>query len=299
MTRSALDEFALASHMLRRAARLACSKETDDVTDPSRELRLHYPDALSGLPNPDAATTEDYLTALVSGGSRVASGMIEGLVAYARARYGDGTYREAVRIFGLCLVIDPTLATAAVMHASAMELAHPRAEFLTPARRATILAPLRADAWKLTMRGSYAKGHLGAAVAQAKRYIILEPNSSSGWLVLARTRFRGGQPDQALGYLRLSRTLAPKQRDIRVALARCLFRLGNFKTALRENDAAARLGAAGPEHDFERARIVRAAGRLDLAIPLLDRLEADNETFREQRRILELTATIDDLRAPR
>jgi tetratricopeptide (TPR) repeat protein len=297
MTGSALDDFAAASSALRRLANAARSAEPDVARHELRALRLRYPDAFARFPEPSADNGSDQLDAVTAAGGAIAGDLSDGLLGHANDKYRERRFRDAVRLFGLVLVIDPGSAVAAVMHASAMELSHARANFLKPARRATILAPLDAGGWKLAMRGSFAAGDLATTQKYARRHVLLEPRSRDGWFILARARFRAGEAGDALPVLRLAAVLAPATLDIRLALSRCLFRLGHFAEALSANDAAADLGANGREYTFERARIAHAAGRRDIAGPLLDALATGDPGYAHLREVLELTATADDLRA--
>lgn len=296
MTGSALDDFAAASRAIRRLVEHVGSANSDEVTPDLSRLRSEYPTVFADFPHPSASTRQQRLDALTVAGSRIAEALASGLTQYARARYRDDHYQDAVRVFGLALVIHPSSASAAVMHASALELSHPRADYLTPARHATVLAPLGPDGWRLAMRGSLAAGNFTAARDRARRHLILAPNSLEGWFSLARAGFRGGRPEDALSNLPRSRSLAPADLRIQLAWARCLFRLGRFDDALSAIEHAGKLGASGPDHVFEHARIARSAGRPDLATPLLDALTADDPSYINKREILELTATVDELR---
>lgn len=235
--------------------------------------------------------------AILRASTRIAVHLSAALNSHAHEQYRQGHFRNAFRGFGLVLVINPASPTATVLHASSLELAHPRANFMKPARRSTILAPLGADGWKLAMRGSLAAGNLAATREHAERHVLLSPRSRDGWLGLARARFRAGEAGKALPALRQAAVLAPTDLDVHLALSRCLFRLGMFSKALSASDIAAKCGAGGQEFDFERARIARAAGRPDIAEPLLDRLAASDAAYAHKREVLELTAAADDLRA--
>lgn len=296
MTGTALDEFASASRALRRLAEHVRASEPKAIEAEARDLHTRFPDAFSDLQEPFAGTREDRLDAVISVGTRIAERLTADLARYARAHYRQNRFPDAVRVFALTLVIDPGSAAAMVMYASALELSHPRANFRAPARRATILAPLGPDGWKLAMRGSLAAAQLDAARGQARHHLLLAPGSRDGWFILARACFRGGRPEDAHPMLRRARTVAPMDLDIQLAMTRCLFRLGRFSEALVAIEGAGALGASGPDHAFEHARIARSAGRMDIATPVLDQLVTDQPTYRDKREILELTATTTDLR---
>ena len=297
MAGSPLDDFATISRALQRLSDAYRQADADAHGAELGELRARYPSDFQDLPAFSLKAIQNDLNALLSAGSGFAGRSTGPLVEHARARYRQGAFRDAARAYALALLIAPTSAQATVMYASAMEMAHPRANHLTPARWATVLAPLGADCWKLAMRGSFGAGRMGAAEAQGRRHVILAPASFSGWFVIARARFRRGQADSILSLLRRAETLSPKNLHVQRALIRCQFRLGHFAGALIASDQAATLGASGPAFEFERARIARSAGETDLANRLLDQLEAADPTYKAQRRILELTATVDDLRA--
>ena len=296
MTRSALDAFVSASYALRRLTNSFRTADSDGLRSEMSALSLRFPEFFDDKHNPLAGLPEEFLNALALASTRIALGMTNNLVNHGREQYRTGRYRDATRVFGLVLVIDPSSATATMMHASALELSHPRAPFQGPARRATVLAPLSADGWKLAMHGSLADGNHIGAQDRARRHLMLSPNSHDGWLTLARACFLGGQPEEALAHIRHARTMAPANLDIQTAQIRCLFRLGLFSEALLAVEKAANLGASGPEYDFEHARIARSAGRPDIATPLLAKLIAEHPSYRAKREILELTATTDNLR---
>jgi tetratricopeptide (TPR) repeat protein len=296
MTGSALEAFASASRALRRLSVAARLSEDDATRSELSALRAQYPEAFAEFPDPSTGTADDLARALASVGSHIALAMVSDLARHALEQYRHRRYRDALRVFGLVLVLAPDSPAAAVMYASALELTHPRAEFLKPARRANVLAPLGADGWKLVMRGSLAAGNYTGAQNQAKRHLLLAPASGDGWLILSRAYFRGGRPEDAYPTLLRGRALAPENLDVQRALTRCLFRLGRFAEARLAIEHAARLGADGPEHVFEYARVARSAGEFDLASTLLDKLVDEFPTYRDNREILELTATTADLR---
>lgn len=296
MIGSALDEFASASRALRRLAFRPTATEPDAIAPELHALRARFPDAFVDFPKSSASTSGDLRSALKVAGNRIAQGLTGELAGYAHDRYRQGHYRDAVKVFALVLAVDPGAAAATMLYASALELSHARSGFLKPARRATFLAPLSADGWKLAMRGSFAAGNLTASQNQARRHLLLAPRSGDGWFTLARACFRGGRPEDAYPNLARARALSPFDPDVQLALARCLFRLGRFTDALPAIEQAARLGASGPIHDFEHARIARSAGKLAIAASLLDKLTADHPGYRDKREILELTATVGELR---
>jgi len=297
MAGSPLDDFATISRALQQLSDGYRQADADAHGAALGELRARYPSDFQDLPEFSVETMQNGLNALLSAGSRFARRSTGPLVEHARACYRQGTFSDAAKAYALALLIAPTSAQATVMYASAMEMAHPRTNHLTPARWATVLAPLGADCWKLAMRGSFVAGQMGTAEAQGRRHVILAPTSFNGWFVIARARFRRGQAETALPLLRRAETLSPENLDVQRALTRCQFRLGHFAGALTTSDQAATLGASGPTFDFERARIARSAGEVDLATRLLDQLEAADPTYKVQRQILELTATVDDLRS--
>ena len=129
---------------MRRMAEQVGSGKVNETTPELHRLRAEYPAVFTDFPDPSAGTRQERLDALTSAGSRIALDLTGNLTKYARERYREGRYQDAVRVFGLVLVINPG-AAAAVMHASALQLSHPRADFLAPARHATILAPLGPD----------------------------------------------------------------------------------------------------------------------------------------------------------
>jgi tetratricopeptide (TPR) repeat protein len=296
MTGSALEAFASASRALRRLAQAVRMMKHDAMLSELPALRAQYPEAFAEFPDPSFGTADDLTLALASAGTHIAHAMVGDLAEHALAQYRHARYRDALRVFGLVLAIAPDSPAAAVMYASALELSHPRADFLKPARRANVLAPLGADGWKLVMRGSLAAGNYTGTQNQAKRHLLLAPASGDGWLILSRAYFRGGRPEDAYPNLRRGRALAPRNLDVQRALTRCLFRLGRFAEARSAIEHAARLSADGPEHVFEYARIARSAGESDLASALLDKLVDEFPTYRVNREILELTATTADLR---
>jgi Flp pilus assembly protein TadD len=226
-----------------------------------------------------------------------ASQTAQRLAEDGQAHYRSGRHREAVRLFRLALTVDPERRATTLLFASALELSRARTGFPNAARRASILQPAEATAWKLAMRASFSLERMGEAAERSTRHLVLDPGSWNGWFILARARARRGRQDHAVSALRKARVLAPGDSDTVRALARSLFRSGDFQAAFGVSESLSALGAGGSEHDFERARIARAANRMDIAAPLLDTLVSVDPGYAEKRRFLELTTRVQDLRA--
>ena len=297
MIGSTLDDFAAVSRAFGRLDRAYRFENSDEASDEWRRFLDQFKGRVdsAGIATTTKLATREELTHL---GSQLAAGFVQSLFQHGWERYRQKAYRDAMRVFGLCLVIMPDRADASLMHASALSLAHSRANFLSSACRATVLDPLGVEGWKLTARGTFAAGTMTAATRHARHLLLLEPDSLNGWMILARIQFRADEARNALGYLRRATTVAPNDLDATLATSRCQFRLDWFSAALSSNDKAAELGAIGAEFEFERARIARAAGRRDISDPLLDALEASASGYGQLREILELTASAEDLRAP-
>ena len=176
-----MDDFAAASRALGRLSDTYRAEDADSHAAERQRLQSRYPKAFRDLL---AFSTHDARNDPGSGpsilrrfGSDIAERSSAALVAHARARYRAGAYRDAVKVFTRCLVIDPSLADATVMFASPRELSRARATFLMPARKAS---PLAADGWKMTMRGAFNAGRLNATRSAARRHVILEPSSPQG-----------------------------------------------------------------------------------------------------------------------
>ncbi len=298
MSASVLRDLASASLALRQLAGHAGAGSDADAASARSALAALYPEAAGAIPPSSAGTRQAYLDAIRSAGNRIAGAAARPLAMHGQNRYREGRYRDAVHALRLALTIQPDTPAASALFASALELSRARTGFSGAARQAAILAPLDATAWKLAMRASFALERMGEAAERARKHVLLEPGSWNGWFILARARSRGGRADHAVAALGRATVLDPAHPDTRRALARAHFRSGDFADALREFETLSGLGALGREHDFERARAARAAGRADIAVPLLDALEASDAGFAEKRRILELTARVEDLRAP-
>jgi tetratricopeptide (TPR) repeat protein len=299
MIGSILDEFAAISHAFRRLNRTHSLGHSDVALNEWNRFHDQFADRIgaTGLNvTRSGLATPGELSHL---GNRLAVGFVQSLFEHGWARYRQKAYRDAMRVFGLCLVIMPENADAELLHASALSLAHSRANYLASARRSTVLNPLHVEGWKLTARGYFAAGTMSVAARHARHQLLLQPASLSGWMILARIQFRADEAVNALAHLRRATTVAPNDLDATLATARCQFRLDLFYAALSSHDKAAELGADRPEFKFERARIARAARRPDISGPLLDALEASDSDYVQLREVLELTASADDLRAPK
>ncbi len=299
---SALEDFAATSRALGRL--VTCLEGGDNAGAESArvELAARYPEEARDLPSPDLVDPVARRAAIAAVGTRLAVAIAPDIARHGQSRYREGRYRDALGALQLALVLAPGGAIANTLCASALDLANARAGFFQQARRAIILAPLEPNARMLAMRGALAARNHGMAEAQARRYVLIQPDDRIGWVTLARALFRGGRLDDALKPLQRAQTLEPGDQETQRALARCLFRLGRFDEALTEIEAAATLGdkqaASAPDLVFDHARIARSAGHPALAERLLDALVTTAPDFAFKRRILELTATRDDLLAP-
>ena len=308
---SALEDFAAAATALGGLASCLAHGDTAGTERARAELLARHPEVAPDLLSLEMSGPAARRASITAVGTRLAAAMAPDIARHGQARYREGRYRDAVGAFQLALVLAPDGAIANTLCASALDLANTRAGYVRQARRAVVLAPLEPNARMLAMRGALAARNHGMAEAQARRFVQIEPGGGIGWVVLARALFRGGRPAAALKPLHHARVLAPNDLETQRALARCLFRLGRFDEALTEIEAAATLADTpaesasrsardhAPDLAFQHARIARSAGRLALAEQLLDALVTRAPDFVFKRRVLELTATRDDLLAPK
>ena len=213
--------------------------------------------------------------------------------------YRRGAFRPAALAFRAGMLQAPSSPQLMVMFARSLEKVNPHSPFRHYARKATMLAPEHADAWLVLAQGAFNQRELSRAANAAKRCSILAPGDVAGSLVLSRARFQRGEFEQCLKSLDRAAALAPEDKYVRMAQARCQFRRGHHAAALRAGEKAQELGAGLDEFGFDHCRIARAANRSDIAEPLLDELEAVDPEFSDKRQILDLTVTVDDLRAKR
>lgn len=221
------------------------------------------------------------------------------LIARAEDLYQRGAFRSAALAFRAGLLETPSSHHLTVMFARSLQKVNPHSPFRHYARKATMLSPGQVDGWLVLAEGAFSQRELGHASNAARRHSILEPGAVSGFLMLSRTKFQRGAFEQCAADLEHAAVLAPENKFVPMAQARCLFRLGRHTAALWAAEKALGLGAELGEFGFDHCRIARAANRPDIAEPMLDRLEALDRDFADKRRILELTVTVDDLRAKR
>jgi tetratricopeptide (TPR) repeat protein len=213
--------------------------------------------------------------------------------------YRRGEFRSAAMAFRAGLLQTPSSHRLMVMFARSLEKVNPLSPFRHYARKATMLAPGNADAWRILADGAFNQREFDRATDAARRHSVLEPGALSGFLILSRARFMRGEFEQCQADLEHAAALAPEDKFVRMAQARCLFRLGRHADALRAAEMALERGAGLGEFGFDHCRIARAANRPDIAEPLLDNLETLDREYAGKRRILDLTVTVDDLRARR
>jgi len=218
---------------------------------------------------------------------------------HAENLYKRGAFRSAALAFRVSLLQAPSSHHLMVMFARSLEKVNLHSPFLNYARKATMLAPEKLEAWRIFAQGAFNQRELGRAAAAASRQTILEPGNSSGGLMLARVRFQNRELDLCLGSLERAVVLAPSDKFPRMAQARCLFRLGRPHEALQAGEIAREFGARLDEFGFDLCRIARAANRPNIAEALLDKLELMDGKFTGKRQILDLTVSVDDLRAKR
>jgi hypothetical protein len=214
--------------------------------------------------------------------------------SFRRARF-----RTAALEFRVSLLLDPSSSHQMVMFARSLEHVNPHSPFRHYARKATVLSPGDATGWAVWARGAFKQHELSHALNAIKRHTILGPAAPGAVLLMSRVHFQRGEATLALRYLGWAATVVPTDKNVKIAQARCLFRLAQYAAALRTGDAAFLHGASPEEYGFDHCRIARAAGRLDIAEPLLAELSSKDESIARRRQALELTVTVDDLRAKR
>jgi len=208
-------------------------------------------------------------------------------------------FRSATLAFRASLLQTPSSAYLMTMFAKALSKVNPHSPFRHYAAKATILAPGKPDPWLILAEGAFTQRELGRATSAARRHMLLTPNDPGGGILLSRVRFHRGELEQCLSGLDRSQALAPTDKVVRMAQARCLFRLGRHDAALMASDAAHHAGATLLEFGFEHCRIAHAADRPDISQAWMQRLVEIKPAFIGRREILDLTVTIDDLRAKR
>jgi tetratricopeptide (TPR) repeat protein len=211
--------------------------------------------------------------------------------------YRRGAFRSAALALRASLVQTPSSYRLMVMFARALEKVNPHSPFRHYARKATHLAPGRADAWLVYARGLFNQREIGKAANTARRYLILEPGALDGVLMLSRSRFQRGEYEQCLKNLNRAAALAPEDKLVHMARARCLFRQGQNSQALDASQSALKHGAELADFGFDHCRIARAAGRHDIAAPVLAKLAELDRTIERKSQILNFTVAVDDLRA--
>jgi tetratricopeptide (TPR) repeat protein len=213
--------------------------------------------------------------------------------------FRGGEFKSAALAFRVALLQAPATHYLMVMFARSLVKVNPHSPFRHYAAKATVLVPSEPDAWLILADGAFGQRELRRAANAARRHMVLAPDDPNGGLSLSRVRFHRGELEQCLSGLTRTEALAPKNKVVRMAQARCLFRLGRHDAALQASNAAYEMGATMREFGFEHCRIARSANRPDISRKWMQRLLEIDHSFADRREILDLTVTIDDLRAKR
>jgi tetratricopeptide (TPR) repeat protein len=208
-----------------------------------------------------------------------------------------GDFRAAAWAFRAALIDEPSSPHLMVMFARSLEKVNPHSPFRYYARKATMLSPGRTDGWSILAQGARNRREHARAASASKRCSVLDPKEPDGLLSFSRTQFQRQEYEDCLLALKFAAVLAPEDHFVRIAQARCLFRVGRHLDALKASSIAMDLGADVSGFGFDHCRIARAAGHPEITFPLLDKLEEFDSEFGKKRRILDLTVTVDDLRA--
>jgi len=213
-------------------------------------------------------------------GLRPGSAQTHLTLAMVLARFGE--LEDARQAYEKALALDPKLVTARVNLAEILaakgELAA-AADHLTQAIDQGAAPPEAARRYYLRGRVYHQQDQATKAEKDLEKAIQLRPDYAKAYLELGVTRADLQNGPGALEALRKAVALAPDEPEARFQLGSQYLRLGQAQQAIEHLRVASRLQPDDRNVLYALARALRAAGRMDEAKPLMERL---SQSAREQ-----------------